>query len=301
MTPGQTADLQAPEVSTTTSGNTETSGSSRSLPSQNPSAGQHASPPLGSVENNLEELQELQKDVPSNPSATRRLPKRTDFPASIDLEIVHPVKDNQIEFAIVMLQDHKAKERSLEQLARKLQDQYPENAYILIRCPKQTGNGVHGWASTQDDLDFVATSWMLLFAIISRGLIGKCGFKAKQIIILGHGQGGTAALTAVSLWDSIQFTGVIAIGGTMPARLDAKSQTPALLLGNFSQSSTTHEVFTHITRSNRMTLQDMHNLKVDAPDLSGALLEPIREFFDHRLRREEWKKQAIISFGEQLT
>lgn len=292
---GQAANPQAPQVSSTTSGYASALVSSRSIRGQGASAGKNANSPAGDVKSDVEELRQLQEVIPSNPNATRRQPKRADFPQSTNLEVVQPVTGQQIEFAIVILQDCGVVERSLEQLARILQDQYRESTYILIRCPVQSGNSIHGWASGQDDLDFIGTCRMLLLDIICESLIVKCGFKTRQIVVLGHGQGGTAALTAVSLWHSIQFAGVIAIGDTMPAGSDAKSQTPALLLGSFPESNTTDEVFTHITRSNHLTSADIQNLAVNAPEVSINLLEPIREFFDHRLRREEWNKQAILS------
>ncbi|KAL8822881.1 MAG: hypothetical protein Q9191_006393 [Dirinaria sp. TL-2023a] len=264
----------------------------RSLPGHSPSAEKSADPPVGDVEIDLETLRLSQETIPSNPNATRRLPQRADFPSSISIDIVQPVENKQIKFAIVLLQDHGVAQRSLEQLARKLQRKYPENTYVLIRCQEPTSDNMYGRAGAQEDHTFGRTCWMLLLDVIRDCLILKCGFKTRQIVILGHGQGGTAALMAVSLWGSTQFAGVIAIGSP---RLTLDCQTPALQLGNFPESNTTNAVLPQITGSNHLIPADMQNLADITPELSEGLLQPINEFFAHRLRREEWTKQAILS------
>ena len=302
----QTANSQAPRFSTILSGHAGASSSSPSLWSPRLSTTRAVAQPVGGIESELEELRRSQEIIPSNPNATRRLPKRLDFPPSIHLEVVQPVTEHQIEFAIVMLQDHGVAERSLEYLARRLQQQYPENAYVLIPCP-ETERDLHGWAGPRNDCKFVATSRMLLIDVVTHSLIVKCGFKARQIVILGHGQGGTAALTAVAWWESIQFAGVVSIGGALPASSQppegVKAQTPALLLGSRHRSNSVSvlqrvdEVFIH---TSHWIAADLQELPLEAPDIIRTLLEPITDFFAHRLRREEWTKQAVISFGKQL-
>ena len=301
----QTPNPRAPIPQTAAFKNAVTLDGRRSLREESLSTAQHADSPVDIVRNDFEKLRQSQEDIPSNPSATRRLPVRSDFPPSINLEIVQPVVEHQLEFAVVMLQDHVATGPSLEHLARSLQNQYPENAYILIRSPETKPNQ-HGWADLQNEYGYVATSRMLLVQIIRQGLVIKCGFKLRHIIVLGHGQGGTAALTAVSWWNSIQFAGVISIGGALPAHSPlsevAKAQTPALLLGSMPQT----EMVSTLQRANNVFIHVSHAIQAElqesAPetfDRSRTMLEPITEFFAHRLRREEWTKQAIISFGKQ--
>ena len=288
---------QAPKLSSSPPEDPGALSSSHSFGRQSPSAARHRSPPVGVINSELEELRRLQEAIPSKPKFIR-LPIPTDFPSSINLEVVNPVTNDQIEFAIVILE---IGERKLEWLARILQQKYPENAYILVR-PEQ-GETLHGWADPQDDQNFIATSRMLLLKIIQEGLINKCGFKTEQIVILGYGQGGTAALSAVSLWESIEFAGVVSIGGAVPARSNPKAPTPTLLLRSIPQKGTpmpqgSHDVSTDASDLIRV---DVKEFALEAPDQSKIPLGPIVEFFAHRLRREEWTKQAIISFGEQLT
>ena len=303
----QTPNPRAPTPQTATFKHAVTLGGRHSLREESLSAAQHTDSPVDTIRNDFEELRQSQEDMPSNPSATRRLPTRSDFPASINLEIVQPVIEHQLEFAVVMLQDHVAARPSLEHLARRLQHQYPENAYILIRSPDTKLNR-HGWADPQSDYAYLATSRMLLIHIIRQGLVTRCGFKPRHIIVLGHGQGGTAALTAVSWWNSVQFAGAISIGGALPARSPpsevAKAQTPALLLGSMPRTKMVSTLqranndFIHVSHAIQADLQES---AIETFDLSETMLGSITEFFAHRLRREEWTKQAIISFGKQST
>ena len=192
-------------------------GSSHEPSAQGPSADEDVVSPANNVNTDLEELQWSQKAIPSKSSATRRLPRCTDFPDAVDLEVVQPVTNHQIDFVVIMLQDNRTAERSLENLARKLQSQHPQNAYILIRKLAQAEN-VDVSADSHNDLDLVATSSILLRKVIYDSLIIKCGFGAEQIVVLGHGQGATAGLAAVSLWNNTEFAGVISIQGTVQRR-----------------------------------------------------------------------------------
>lgn len=294
-----------PNLSSAASDDGGSLGSNTRSDEQSSSVANAVDPPTGGFESEIE-LARLQKIVPSNPSAFRRLPTRIDFPQGIDLEVIKPVAEDQIEFAILMLQDQGEAQMSLEYIARWLQQQYPEVAYILVRCPNS--NPRHVWAGSQRDQDFVATSRLLLVDIIKDSLIVKCGFKAKQIAIIGHGQGGSVALAAVSLWNSIQFAGIVSIGGAMSGRsrspANGKAQTPALLLASQRQSEISSlfqiakETFVHASHS---ISNDMQNLALELPSTLRTLLKPVTDFFAHRLRREEWIKQAVISFGEYLS
>lgn len=298
----KTENSQAPH--TTASHHAGAAGTSNLLRAHGTSTAKYNSPPAGVANSNLEDLQRSQETIPTNTNAIRRLPLRSDFDAAVDLEVVQPLSDQPIKFAIVMLQDRSAAKRSLEYLARCLQQQYPEVAFIIVRCPDM-GKDMDGWAGPYDDQDFVSTSRMLLIDIIRHSLIYRCGFKTKQIVILGHGQGGTAALIAVSRWDTVQFAGVVSIGGPMSARLApserVRCKTPALLLGCMSQSNDNlwsqrvNEFFIQTTYSTGIGTRES-DLEASGP--LRKTLEHIAEFFAHRLRREEWTKQAIISFGE---
>lgn len=247
--------------------------------------------------------------VPSNTQINRRLPRQADFPASLSLEILQPVTDDQIEKVVILLHTNGGSERSLENFSRKIQLHYPESAFLLIRGQEamHIGDSGYHWADPGGPSDgtFFTACRVLLLDVVKRGLIAKCGFSARDIIVLGHGQGGMAALAATAAWETVEFAGVVSIGGPMPdcAQLSSgtKSKTPALALsrieGDISPVALRRlqKTFCRVTHNLQPTSQD--RIPESSEEMT-LLLEPLLCFFAHRLRREEWKKQAILSLGE---
>lgn len=82
------------------------------------------------------------------------------------------------------------------------------------------------------DTGFKTSTRLLLDKVIREGLMDKCGYKPREIIIFGFGQGGMAGLQAAAELESEELGGVISIGGRLPASLSLKSQknrTPVLI------------------------------------------------------------------------
>lgn len=122
----------------------------------------------------------------------------------------------------------------------------------------------------------------------------------SNIMILGHCQGGMAALAMVGLWDEVEFGGVISIGGPLPPDVQlpsaVKAKTPALILraelGDINPSALNRIKETFVT----VDVETREGAHDTVPDQNA--LRPILDFFAHRFHREEWEKQAIVSFGE---
>lgn len=120
-------------------------------------------------------------------------------------------------------------------------------------------------------------------------------------MILGHSQGGMAALAMVASYDGIELGGVISIEGSLPSYVQlpstVKAQTPALILraklGEIDPPALQRIKDTFVTVD--VEIRDgPYDKKLDTADV----LRPILDFFAHRFHREEWEKQAIVSFGE---
>lgn len=266
---------------------------------------------LPGLRNEFGRLRSKQKTfVPSNIHVNRRLPRQTDFPPSVSLEILQPVTDDQIEKVVIVLHTIGGSERSLENFSRKIQLHYPESAFLLIRGQEAVhiGNSGYHWADPGGPSDgtFFTACRVLLLDVVKRGLIAKCGFSARDIIVLGHGHGGMAALAATAAWETVEFAGVVSIGGPMPdcAQLSSngtKSKTPALALSGIEGDINPvalrrlQKTFCRVTHNIRLT---SHDRIPESSEEMTLLLEPLLCFFAHRLRREEWTKQAILSLGE---
>lgn len=252
----------------------------------------------------FEDLRDKQRQIRLIPDGTPRLPTRNDFPHSICVKIVSHEIDEQLEHVIILLHLYTGTEDSLESLAKRLNRRQPNSSYILLRGiePVNPGNSGYHWADSpsQHDEGFCKTSDTILIDVIKGVLVSRCNFKPRNIMLLGHCQGGMAALAAAASWDETELGGVISIGGPMPAytRLpaDVKAKTPVLIyhseLGDVIPSALQQikDNFVHVDSA---TMPGNHETVPESEDE----LKPLLAFFAHRLEREEWDKQAIISFG----
>lgn len=291
---------QEPETPTSLAA-TSTSSSSDSVSS--------AASPSRPREDVFQDLKKKQKGITLNPDGPPRLPGRNDFPG-LSSKILGRIPDVDVRNCVIMLHDHSKAQTPLHNLALRLQKEIPESVIILLRTLHLSSSDKHGQNTTSQtgaengggNTGFLEGSHTLLVDVVNNSLIAKCRFPPRNIMILGHCQGGTAALAAAALWEEIEFGGVISIGGAMPAITaqisTIKAKTPVLVLsgalGNIDDTALRQirEHFTHVDFDIRRTSND--NIP-EAEDI-GIL----SDFLAHRLRGDEWTKQAVISFGKCL-
>ena len=239
----------------------------------------------------------LHSDSPS------KTPSKNDFLPSTSLEILTTSPSIHYKYCVILLHDHGTSEKSLETLATELQQKQKESVFIMLRGIHAIDNGTNGYHWVDEnggaDENFSAASRFILIDIIKNYLLKKCGFRPRNIMLVGHSEGGKAALAAAASWNEVELGGIISIGGPLPAHThlpqDVKAKTPVLILGGAlgSMSPTTirdiEQNFTNVDSHLRPGAHD------ETP--TGQETGPLLEFFAHRLRREEWMKQAVISFG----
>ena len=257
----------------------------------------------------LQDLKKEQEDVGLNAGGLPRFPSRKAF-SGLPIKILERVIDEDVKNCVIMMHDKTKAEPSLHKLALRLQKVLPESVFLLLGALQASSsdekgrnlNDLREANDSEDDRGFPRQSSTILLDVIKHNLIDKFRFSPRNIIILGHRQGGTDALAAVALWENIEFGGVISIGGTMPAfnplNPIIKAKTPALIIGGElggikeSDLRQIREHFTYVESDIRRTSND------DIPEAEH--IEILLEFFAHRLRGEEWTKQAVISFGKFL-
>lgn len=306
-------DLTATKIG---NGNVQYSAKTREQ-SLNPTLAIHTSPSLASSNNHsrsaspfrnlkreLEHLQTSQEAINYHVEGPPRLPELSDFPPSIMMRILDPIIDVPIRHCIIMLHHHGNNEKTMNTLAKRLQQEQRESAFLLLRGLQAIpgGNSGYHWADPErgSDETFLDVSRVVLLDIIKNGLIAKCRFQPREIIVLGHCQGGMAALAIAASWSQIEFGGAVSVGGPIPTytelQLGVKAKTPALILGGTLGDITPtalQQIRTNFTYVDSDIRRDTHD---EIPDAAG--IKPLLEFFAHRLRREEWTKQAVVSFGK---
>ena len=259
--------------------------------------------PAGWLKKQCEDLRRKQEDIQINIDGPSRTPVPADFPPALSMKIISP--DQPVESCIILMHNLADNEASLNQHVHILKSKQPQSAFVLLRGlqPIGLGNSGYHWADANGTVDegFVKTSRVLLEDIIQDGLMAKCSFNPRDIVVLGHGQGGMAALAATACWNCIEFGGVISFGGPMPGYvqlpLGVKAKTPALIYGA-THGAITPTALQHI--KDNFSFVDHHTPPsgYDTIPISDMELVPLLEFFAHRLGREEWKRQAVISFGK---
>ena len=255
----------------------------------------------------FDRLCDIQETILSSGNGPSRLPTRDDFPRSMSLAVVPRMTEKPVEHVVILLHEFGGTEETLEAFALRLRERQPETAFILLRGVESvpTGNSGHNWSDPGNDWNegFSGAGRKILIDVIKTGLITNCGFEPRNIMLLGHGQGGMAALATVAACHTLELGGVVTIGGPMPAYAqlphNIKARTPALVLRR--ELGDINAAALQQLRDNFVCLDvsTQPGVHVTIPERQEEI-EPVLDFFAHRLGREEWTKQAILSFGTKL-
>jgi predicted esterase len=226
-----------------------------------------------------------------------RLPLPNDFPSSAKLSIIPPSTGSPVNI-LILLHGLGDTETSFAQLGKNLN--LPETACIALRgfspIPELfTGSDRPSFHWGDDVLFDEGRGEIELDSGFGKGverlwkdviqvLMGTCGYKARNILFFGFGQGAMLPLALAVEKRGEEFGGIVSIGGSLPARSKGKSHTPVLVCGG-SRS-------TQITRSAVDTLKaafgDVEYVKwekyEDSMPRSREEMLPIMKFFARSLR-----------------
>jgi predicted esterase len=176
----------------------------------------------------------------------------------------------------------------------------PETACLAVQAPNGMLLDIGGFNWGDDlvvdqstgeldmDTGFKAGTRLLLDRVIREGLVDKCGYKAREIMIFGFAQGAMAGLQAAAEFDDNELGGVVSIGGalshSLPLKaLDKKSKTPVLVCRASKNSKVTDsavsklkDVFEHV---------EVKDWKKNGDGMMSNREEmfPIMQFFARRL------------------
>ncbi|KAF1962391.1 phospholipase/Carboxylesteras-like protein [Byssothecium circinans] len=172
-----------------------------------------------------------------------RLPTKSDFPSSVTLSITPPPASQPPTNVLILLHGLGDSNTSFVRLGQQLN--LPETACIAVQAPNPLPFDLGGFHWGDDlifdqktgemdmDTGFKTSTRLVLYTIIKEVLIGKCGYKAREILLFGYAQGAMVALQVAAEHEGEELGGVVSIGGilslSMPLKaLDKKSKTPVL-------------------------------------------------------------------------
>lgn len=158
------------------------------------------------------------------------------------------------------------------------------------------------------DAGLTRSTTMLVNEVVRGVLLQKCGYRLREIMILGFGQGGMAGLAAARELgqtggegeDGGSLAGVISIGAPYALsgqRSGSKSRTPVLLVAGrdsvvVSDGAVrrTKEVFEFVEVSR-------YARKGDTMPSSREEMLPVMQFFARRLRSRQGVPEGSVEIG----
>lgn len=236
-----------------------------------------------------------------------KLPTATDFPPAL-----HPIlhhTPNPIN-AVIFLPGLGDTSQNFSSFARALN--LPETLCVTIQgltpLPLPLPQGFH-WGDdlmvdqSSGDLDpdagFSRAASLLATEVIESLLITKCGFRAREIMLFGSGQGGMAAIATARVHKD-ELGGIISIGGPIPISSmlvnGPQNKTPVLLLGGSKGMLSPGSVKT--TRGAFVYVEHQQWKKTDdsMPKNRDEAL-PMMQFFARRLRSRKGVPEGSVELS----
>ncbi|OJJ48408.1 hypothetical protein ASPZODRAFT_63002 [Penicilliopsis zonata CBS 506.65] len=199
--------------------------------------------------------------------------------------------------------------------------QLPETTIVTLQAPTPLPFDLGGFhwgddvsfdsASGGLDMDagFTRSTRILVSNIIRDTLLAKCGYQLREILLLGFGQGGMAALMAARELDKTSkiaevdessssssteltgsLSGVISIGAPYPlsaSTLGSKNRTPVLLVGGRESTAVTDTAVQRTKEAFEFVELHRYARRGDGMPRNRDEMMPVMQFFARRLRSRQ--------------
>ncbi|KAJ9299449.1 hypothetical protein DTO271G3_3071 [Paecilomyces variotii] len=247
-----------------------------------------------------------------------RAPLSSDFPPSLTVTITPPPPSSSSPSPNILLLLHGLGDTaaSFTSFGRALN--LPETTILTLQAPTKLPFDLPGfhWG---DDVAFDSTTGgldmdagfnravkLILDDVVHNILIEKCGYRPREIMILGFGQGGMAALVAArelskttssSTGTDKELSGIISIGAPYPlsgSTTGSKSRTPVLLVAGRDSPVVTDGAVQRT--KNVFEFVELHRYarKGDGMPRSREEMMPIMQFFARRLRSRQGVPEGAV-------
>ena len=153
------------------------------------------------------------------------------------------------------------------------------------------------------DTGFKDTTRVIVNEVINQTLIGKCGYRPREIVIFGFGQGGMAGLATLIHLSGTELGGLISIGGILPdsCRISAagRCKTPVLVCGGDGSTAVTTTAVEQI--KNAFEYVEVRNWKKigDGMPANREEMMPIMTFFARRLKSMKGVPEGSVEIGSR--
>jgi len=139
-----------------------------------------------------------------------RLPKKADFPSNLTFTITPPPSNHPPTNVLILLHGLGDTQQPFANLAAQLN--LPETACLTLQAPARLPFDLPGFHWGDDfvfdpaadgamdpDPGFAKAVELLADKVIADGLVAKCGYAPRDIVMFGFGQGGIVALAVAAM------------------------------------------------------------------------------------------------------
>ncbi|KAF2455721.1 Alpha/Beta hydrolase protein [Lineolata rhizophorae] len=160
-----------------------------------------------------------------------RLPTQADFPSTLTLDVVPPPSPDRPTNVLILLHSLGDSHRPFSALGDQMR--LPETACLSLCAPNKLPFDLDGFQWGDDlifdqgtggldfDTGFGTALPLVADTVIKEGLMEKCGYAPRNILVLGFGQGACVALAAARVLgkEGVELGGIVSIGGFLPEKL----------------------------------------------------------------------------------
>ncbi|KAL8967496.1 MAG: hypothetical protein Q9183_002893 [Haloplaca sp. 2 TL-2023] len=151
------------------------------------------------------------------------------------------------------------------------------------------------------DTGFDKSNRLIKEDLIDEVLVQKCGYKPRNILLFGFGQGGMAAI-ATALAFRLELGGIVSIGGPQPSHTtlstnDVKNQTPIIILGGSSNTLITQSALSSLKQAFRYVEYIKWSKPGDSMPRNRDEMLPIMKFLASRLQSRSGVPDDAVDVG----
>ncbi|MDI1485640.1 MAG: hypothetical protein OHK93_003829 [Ramalina farinacea] len=239
-----------------------------------------------------------------------RIPTQTDFPKSLTLSITPPPSSSPRPTNILILLhglgDTNAPFTNLgSQLA------LPETCCLSLQAPTPLPFELGGFHWGDDitfdqstgnmdmDTGFSKAVRIIKEDVIDKTLVQNCGYSYREIMFLGLGQGGMAALAVASALKGKELGGVVSLGGVVPVSCEGTTaaRTPVLVTGGARETMVTRTGLERMKRSFKEVEYRKWERAGDGMPRNRDEMMPVMRFFAQRLKSQAGVPEGALEVG----
>ncbi|EYE98462.1 uncharacterized protein EURHEDRAFT_447938 [Aspergillus ruber CBS 135680] len=251
-----------------------------------------------------------------------KTPHLSDFPSHLTITITPPQSSASSSQSpptpniLLLLHGLGDSAPSFTQLARALN--LPETTVLTLQAPHPLPFDLPGFHWGDDvtfdnaggldmDAGFGRVMKTITEDVVKGVLVGKCGYRLREILVLGLGQGGMLGLSvAKELGLSSEggdrwLSGVISVGAPYPlsgsTMVAAKNRTPVLLVSGRDSPAVTDNAVQRTKQLFEFVEGHRYARKGDTMPRSRDEMLPVMQFFARRLR----SRQGVPEGSVELT